>query len=215
MDYVDYQKYPRIYFQEIKTLIMRKLYCFDFDGTITTKDTMFLFLKFCAPFKFYIRFIQYAPLFILVKLHFANAEQVKRSFIASILQGYSEEQLQKYSKKFHQEYKNQIIRSKAVEFFKTIDTNAEAFLVTASLDIWVKPFADEFGFGCIATRAMYERGIFTGKFATKNCNGKEKVNRIKAEIDTQTYGKRIAFGDTSGDKEMLAWADEGFYRFFH
>ena len=29
------------------------------------------------------------------------------------------------------------------------------------------------------------------------------------------FDKTIAFGDTSGDKEMLAWANEGKFEFFH
>jgi len=66
----------------------------------------------------------------------------------------------------------------------------------------------------VATQARFENDIFTGKFSTKNCNGQEKVNRIKKLIEKETFDKIIAFGDTSGDQEMLSWADEGFYRFF-
>jgi len=43
----------------------------------------------------------------------------------------------------------------------------------------------------------------------------KKVHRIKKLIEKETFDKIIAFGDTSGDREMLSWADEGFYRFFH
>jgi len=38
---------------------------------------------------------------------------------------------------------------------------------------------------------------------------------LKKLIEKETFDKIIAFGDTSGDREMLSWADEGFYRFFH
>ena len=66
---------------------MRKLYCFDFDGTLTHKDTMFLYLKFYDATKYRIQFVKHIPLFILLKLKLADAEKVKKSFIASILKG--------------------------------------------------------------------------------------------------------------------------------
>ena len=67
----------------------------------------------------------------------------------------------------------------------------------------------------IATQAEFANGIFTGNFVTPNCNGEEKVRRIQLAINGHHYDKKIAFGDTSGDKPMLAWADESFYQFFH
>ena len=63
---------------------MKKLYCFDFDGTITTKDTMFLFLRFYNPGRYYFQFMRHVPLFVMMKLKLANTERVK-SFITSIL----------------------------------------------------------------------------------------------------------------------------------
>ena len=61
----------------------------------------------------------------------------------------------------------------------------------------------------------FQEGIFTGNFVGRNCNGPEKVSRIKEEIKNQKFDKTIAFGDTSGDKQMLNWANESHYRFFH
>ena len=48
-----------------------------------------------------------------------------------------------------------------------------------------------------------------------NCNGGEKVHRIKEAIQGKKFDKTIAFGDTSGDKEMLEWANESHFEFFH
>jgi phosphoserine phosphatase len=70
------------------------------------------------------------------------------------------------------------------------------------------------GMKFLATEARFENGIFTGHFKTRNNNGKEKVNRIKKEIEGKKYDKIIAFGDTSGDLPMLSLAHESHYRFF-
>ena len=195
---------------------MKKLYCFDFDGTLTYKDTMFLYLKFYNASKFRIQFIKHIPLFILLKLNLLEAEKVKKSFISSILKGEKKEKIEKKSQQFFDQYYPEIFRGNALDFIKNIDySQTDCYIVTASLDIWVKPFAEKFKMNLLATNAEFKNDIFTGNFVGNNCNGVEKVNRIKAEITDKKYDKIIAFGDTFGDQPMLAWADEGQFKFFH
>lgn len=195
---------------------MKKLYCFDFDGTLTTKDTMFLFFKFYNARKFRIQFLKYIPLFIFMKLKLLNVEKVKKSFVASILKGESRGNLEKKAQLFFEAFYPDIIRPNANDFLQKIDTeNTDMIMVTASLDIWTKPFAEHWNMKLLATKAKYTNDVFTGKFETPNCNGKEKIVRIKTEIKDKKYDKIIAFGDTMGDRPMLEWANEGHYRFFH
>ncbi|WP_299176058.1 HAD family hydrolase [uncultured Chryseobacterium sp.] len=195
---------------------MKKLYCFDFDGTITYKDTMFMYLKFYDPAKFRLQFLKHVPLFILLKLKLAETEKVKKSFIGSILKGQPKEKIEKKAQEFFEHNYPKIVRENAIDFINNIDrNNTQSLLVTASLDIWAKPFADALKMQLVSTRAEFKNGVFTGNFIGKNCNGKEKLNRIKEQIDNSKYDKIIAFGDTSGDKYMLKWANEGHYQFFH
>ena len=195
---------------------MKKLYFFDFDGTLTYKDTMFLYLKFYNSAKFNFQFLKHIPLFILLKLKLANAEKVKKSFISSILKGQSQKKIEEKSQQFFEKYYPEIIRENAIEFIKNIDReHTESYLVTASLDIWVKPFAEKFKMNLLATRAEFKNDIFTGNFVGNNCNGGEKVHRIKEALQGKKFDKTIAFGDTSGDKEMLEWANESHFEFFH
>lgn len=195
---------------------MKKLYLFDFDGTLTYKDTMFLYLRFYNPQKFFLQFIRHIPLFALLKLKLADAEKVKKSFIASILKGESRQKIEKKSQLFFDKYQHDIIRENALEFITTINRNqTETYIVSASLDIWVKPFAERLGMKLLSTQAEFQDGIFTGNFIGRNCNGPEKVNRIKEAVKGSKFDKTIAFGDTSGDREMLAWADESQFEFFH
>ena len=180
---------------------MKKLYCFDFDGTITKKDTMFSFLKFYNKRKFYLNFMKHLPFFIILKLN---------------LKGEKETKIQQKAISFFEKNYPYILREKALNFIQNIDrNNSECYLVTASLDIWVKPFSEKLNLKLLSTQAKFEHGIYIGEFATKNCNGIEKVNRIKEVIKNQSFDKTIAFGDNSGDKEMLTWADESHSKFFH
>lgn len=195
---------------------MRKLYCFDFDGTLTYKDTMFLYLKFYNASKFRIQFIKHIPLFTLLKLNLLDAEKVKKSFISSILKGQNKSKIEKKTQEFFDQYYPEIFRENALDFIKNIDySQTDCYIVSASLDIWVKPFAEKFKMNLIATKAEFKNEVFTGNFVGKNCNGPEKVIRIKEEISDKKYDKTIAFGDTSGDQQMLDWANEGQFKFFH
>lgn len=194
---------------------MKKLYLFDFDGTLTYKDTMFMFLKYYSPAKFQVQFIKHIPLFVMLKLKLVDAENVKKNFIASLLKGESEKKIKSVAQSFAEKHQD-IFRQNALDFINNIDREkTESYIVSASLDIWVEPFAKQLQIPFLATQAEFVDGKYTGSFKSPNCNGPEKVNRIKQAIAGKKFDKKIAFGDTSGDKPMLNFADESHFRFFH
>ena len=105
------------------------------------------------------------------------------------------------------------------------------FVVSASIDNWVRPFFDFQNLDSVevlGTQIEVVDGKVTGRFQTNNCYGEEKVHRIcEALIQTIENGKGAstlsfdrtqydieAFGDSRGDKEMLAFADKGHYKPF-
>ena len=58
-------------------------------------------------------------------------------------------------------------------------------------------------------------GRLTGRFLTKNCYGAEKVNRLREVLVAPREEYYIvAFGDSRGDKELLAYADKGYFKPF-
>ena len=97
--------------------------------------------------------------------------------------------------------------------------------MSASIDNWVRPFFDQqgiVGLEVIGTEVETHHGLLTGRFSTPNCYGEEKVRRISQAL-TITKGEAkpvvvpfdrthyyiVAYGDSRGDKQMLAFADEG------
>jgi phosphoserine phosphatase len=57
-------------------------------------------------------------------------------------------------------------------------------------------------------------GKLTGRFLSKNCYGQEKVNRILSLYPNRQDYHLTAYGDSRGDKEMLAFADESYFKPF-
>ena len=88
-------------------------------------------------------------------------------------------------------------------------------IVTASPDITVSPFARRLGAeALLGTPLVFDSADrVTGAFAGPNCRGEEKVRRLRAAFGDD-MPLAAAYGDTTGDTEMLAMADEaGFRRF--
>ena len=87
-------------------------------------------------------------------------------------------------------------------------------VISASMDIWLKSWCEKKKIELIATHLEVKEGVVTGRLASSNCYGPEKVNRIKSEIELASYPYIYAYGDSRGDAEMLAIAHEKYYRHF-
>ena len=66
----------------------------------------------------------------------------------------------------------------------------------------------------LATELEITEGKITGKLRGKNCHGEEKVARIKAAYDLSKFENIFCYGDSEGDKPMLALATQAHYKPF-
>ena len=82
------------------------------------------------------------------------------------------------------------------------------------MEDWLKPWCDRIGVELLATKLFSLQGRLSGEFATPNCHGQEKVNRVLEHIKLSDYQAVYAYGDSKGDEAMLAFADRAFYRDF-
>ena len=87
-------------------------------------------------------------------------------------------------------------------------------IVSASMESWLKTWCDKNNIDLISTRLEIKDNNLTGKFATKNCSGLEKANRVNEVYDLNDYNYIYAYGDSRGDQELLALADKSFYKPF-
>ena len=70
------------------------------------------------------------------------------------------------------------------------------------------------GIEIAGTQIEVINGKLTGRFLTRNCYGKEKVGRLLQLYPDRKSYRLIAYGDSRGDRELLAFADESHYREF-
>ena len=95
-----------------------------------------------------------------------------------------------------------------------LDQGHEVVVVSASLDLWLAPWMHREGLRLVSTRGRFEGERFTGELDGANVHGPEKVRALGEHVDLQGYGVVYAYGDSSGDLEMLGLAHEASYRPF-
>jgi len=189
---------------------------FDFDGTITSKDSLLEFIKFTSgKVGFLLVMGFFSPIIFYYVFVKKDGEIAKMKVLSFLFKGKSHEELQKLGQDFSEKVIPKILFPKAIDEIQTFKERGDRIIViSASLEIWLKPWTDKMGLELLCTRMEFVDGKFTGRFATPNCTGEEKVNRIKAHLNLETYSPITAYGNSSGDKPMLALADHAFYRKF-
>jgi phosphatidylglycerophosphatase C len=194
----------------------KKLYLFDFDGTLTHKDSFWdFFLKMYSFRKVCWLLLSNLGTILTTIIAERDKGKVKETLIAVLLKGKTEAEIIALGTAYTKEYLYRTIRPKALTYlYKLRKEGEEMYLVSASVDFWLQPFADEFNMKLIATQLAYHQGKFIGQFLGENCKGPEKVRRILQETDLKKYDEIIAFGNSDGDKEMLAIATEKQYKPF-
>ncbi len=86
-------------------------------------------------------------------------------------------------------------------------------LVSASPDLYLLPWATYAGFDAVlATELEFVDERCTGRLATPNCWGKEKARRLQEWLSNRQPSLLYAYGDSRGDREMLAMADRRWKR---
>src|SRR4051812_36341838 len=116
---------------------------------------------------------------------------------------------------FSKEVLPSLIRSKAMnEIIKLKEIGAEVVIVSASPENWLLQWCNKVGVKCIATKLVITKNKITGKIEGLNCHGDEKVRRIKESYHLPSYASVYCYGDTPGDRPMLALANITFYKPF-
>lgn len=189
---------------------------FDFDGTITTKDTLLEFIKFYrGPFRFYLGFFMYAPFLLAYKLKIIPNWVAKQKVLQFFFGGETIGSFQKQCEEFAAHKLPALLRPKALAEIKKLQAaGSTVVVVSASAENWIRPWAVQNSLHLMGTRLAMQDGKITGKLDGPNCYGNEKVHRIKEKFDLADYKEIYCYGDTSGDKPMLAIGTKTFYKPF-
>ncbi len=194
----------------------RPVVAFDFDGTLTVRDSFMAYLAFQAgPGAYAAGLARLAPA-ALAYLARRDRGALKQAATRVFLRGTSLPDLQRSAEAFAEQAADSLLRPDALQTWRHWQTGGAVMaIVTASPEPIVAPFARRLGADVlIGTRlTLDEAGRITGGFSTENCRAAAKVERLRARFGADVR-LAAAYGDTSGDHEMLALAQEPGYRVF-
>lgn len=195
---------------------MNHLALFDFDGTITKKDSLKEFLLFYHGWaKICIGFVILSPILTLYAIKVIPNHVAKQILLRYFFGKEPVDIFNNKCKDFAMQYIPKIIRADAILRINHHLTNHDkVVVVSASPENWVKPWSDSIGLSCIATKLEVRDNKITGKYFGKNCYGQEKVKRIEENINLSEFNQISAYGDSRGDREMIALAHNKYYKFF-
>ena len=189
---------------------------FDFDGTITTDDSLLKFIRFVVgDRRFLLGLVVLSPMLVLQKFKLIPNYKAKQYMLSWFFKGMSKEAFLKVANEYSLVHIDKILRPKAIEKINWHKNQGhKVVVVSASIECWLRPWCEKNNLELIATKLEIKDDIVTGKLLSKNCYGVEKVNRIKELYDLEIFDYIYAYGDSSGDKRMLEISHEKFYKPF-
>jgi phosphatidylglycerophosphatase C len=195
---------------------VRRIAFFDFDGTITTKDTLFEVIKYHkGKAKLFAGLLINAPVLIGLKIKLISNQRAKEAILKYFFKGTELTAFQLKCDDFASRQLPAIIRSGALaEIKKLKESGFEIAVVSASAENWIKKWADKMEIGLISTQLETVNDKLTGNIAGQNCNGEEKAARIRSIYKLAEFEEIYCYGDSNGDKQMLALGTKTFYKPF-
>lgn len=190
---------------------------FDFDGTLTRVDTLIPFLLyFAGPLAFVRRIAAEAPTLLLYALGRLRNDVAKERILARFLAGVPLETLREAGAAYAARGLPRLLRPAGMRRLAWHrERGHRCVLVSASLDLYLAPWAKAAGFDDLVCSSLaLQGGLPTGRLAGGNCYGPEKLARLRERLGPLEGWELYAYGDSRGDRELLAAAAHPYYRAF-
>ena len=194
---------------------------FDFDGTLTRRDTLLPFLVRGLGWpRFLLALLACSPWLAGYALRLVRNDVAKARLLRATLAGRSLEEMQAWTTEWlAKDFDGQLREWTMARLAWHKAEGHCCVIVSASPDVYLKRVAAQLGFdGLVCTQMEINGGRLTGAMQTPNCHGEQKMLRLSAWL-TGRFGEPAlasltlyAYGDTSGDKPMLRMAHHAWYR---
>jgi phosphatidylglycerophosphatase C len=191
---------------------------FDFDGTLTRRETLLPFLMHTLGAATVARHaLVLSPTLAGYGLGLIRNDIAKERVFIRCLAGMRIDELHQAGERFAMYVLPGLLRHEAMQRLEWHKQQGHrCVVISASLELYVRPWAIKAGFDDVIATHLETRedGCVTGKLSGANCFGIEKVRRLEALLGAREGYNLYAYGDSRGDKELLSSADYAYYRQF-
>ena len=187
---------------------MKTLALFDFDGTLTTRDSFILFMLHLGGVRGTLRWLRSSFGKDALRSSWRrDVEPLKLGWMKDVLAGRSRAEYEASGRRFCAERLPALLRRDAIARLDWHRAQGhEVWIVSASLDAWLRPWCDARGIGLMCTELESEEGILTGRLSGPHCDGENKARLVRERLDLTRFDRVFAYGNGSGDRAMLALA---------
>jgi phosphatidylglycerophosphatase C len=187
----------------------RTVAAFDFDGTLTSSDSLVPFLASVAGRAGVLRaLVAESPRLAWAVAGRGDRDLVKERVLTRVLAGIPYADVEAAGREFATRLTRTGVTTEGRERIAWHRSEGhEVVIVSASLDVYLAGVARDLGVAHVLCTSLVadERGSCTGELRGANCRGREKATRLRAFIDDEDV-ELWAYGNSHGDDEMLALA---------
>lgn len=198
---------------------------FDFDGTLTQRDTFTPFLARGLGWpRFFWALLRCSPWLAGYALRLVPNNIAKGKLMQAALAGRSLAEMDDWTTRWlARDFPGQLREGAMARLAWHREAGHCCVMVSASPDIYLPRVAAQLGFDALICTGMEVAGEgdtarLTGRMKTPNCYGEQKVLRLKTWVSERFGASALdgmtlyAYGDTPGDKPMLRMAGHAWYR---
>lgn len=186
---------------------MNKQAIYDFDGTITFKDTTIYLLAELLklrPWRFPV--LIWFLLRMIIVSDIVSKQEHKNKAIGYMIKGLNDIRLSRPLRNFSNKVKLLYRPSVLLSMNKAIQGGCTIIIVTASPSFAINKCICNFPSIVLGTEFEKKGNIYSGLLKSKNCYGREKVNRIHqwAKLNKISLRVESAWSDHFSDFDMLS-----------
>ena len=187
---------------------------FDFDGTMTTRETLPDFLRCVAPGR---RLALGRLLFLLpvlaYKAKLLPVHVLRRWLVRYVFAGLDVADVEDAGRRFAAEVLPALVRPTMQARVAAHRARGDTVVVVSGgFDVYLAPWCATQGIELVCSSLETHGGRLTGRYAGAQCVADEKVRRVRARYDLASYREIHAHGDTHEDHALLALAQVAMYR---
>jgi len=190
-----------------------RLVLFDFDGTLTTRDTIRPFASFLceACGRPGITRAAVDLSLLLLKLRLTSNHAFKQQLLKLLVQGEPARRVEELVVQFHTTHLESILNRPVVDsLLGHCAAGDDVYLVSSNFDFFLEPLQKRWSLkGILATQTEVRDGRFTGRVLGPACDGREKLTRVIASFGERSAREAVAYGDSRGDSFLLDFVKTG------
>lgn len=197
----------------------RNVAVFDFDGTLSRRDTLIPFVaRVAGPVRSASGSVAAGFSGLRGDFDWRDRDALKEHMVERLLTGHDERDLVRRGGAYATRLLDKGLRPEVVEQLRRhVAAGHETLFVSASLTYYLEPIARHFHMThVIGVEPEAVAGTLTGRLVHPNVRAAEKEARLRSWLAAPAEGaidglEMWAYGNSSGDHELLAMADHAFW----